>query len=86
MLTWKTAESADRDDQDHEVDLSPIGNPGGAQWASVAEEQNGFHWGVYAHWLWEDIDNDPNGVLAQGMTATMDEGKAAVQAWVEEHK
>jgi hypothetical protein len=85
-LAWYEACSADRDHQDVEVDLDAIGNPGDARWAHVADEGTGgpFRWYIYRHWHWDDIDNDPDALLAGGQVASMDEGKAAVAAWVTE--
>lgn len=84
-LEWKPAQSADRDHPDIEVDLAKIGNPGNAEWASVTEESNpaGFSWAIYARWLWEDIDNDPNNILAEGTAASLEDAKSAIESWVD---
>jgi hypothetical protein len=86
-LSWHEAQSADRDHQDVEVDLATVGCPGGAQWAYVAAEGDGgpFIWRVFKHWLWDDIDNDPDVELAGGTAASMDEGKGAVEEWARSH-
>jgi len=85
-LDWYPSGSADDQNHDQETDLARIGNPGGAEWASVAPDgrpQFGpWHWGIYGRWLWDDIDADPDSTLAEGPADTEDEAKAAVAGWV----
>jgi hypothetical protein len=83
-LAWSASGSADPGNHDQETDLAAIGNPGGGEWASVAPETGGtWSWGVYARWLWEDIDADPAATLAHGPAGDEPAAKAAVQAWVD---
>jgi hypothetical protein len=82
-LTWYPANSADADHDDLEADLCPLGCPGGAVWAWVADEGSGWSWSVYARWLWEDIDADPDRhTLAESTAGSQEQAKAAVAEWV----
>ncbi len=79
-LAWTTSASADDHAHDQETDLSAIGSPGGAIWASVAPEGNGWNWTICDRWLWEDAD-----ILACGSAGTEELAKAAVTSWAEGH-
>jgi hypothetical protein len=81
-LAWTTSESADAENHDQETDLCAIGNPGGAVWASVAPEGEGWAWNIYSRWGWEDIDADPDALLSGGQAGDEDRAKAAVTDWV----
>src|SRR6516162_1126410 len=82
-LAWYPANSADADHDDLEADLCPLGCPGGAVWAWVADEGSGWSWSVYARWLWEDIDADPDRhTLAESTAGSQEQAKAAVAEWV----
>ena len=84
-LNWTTSVSADNQNHDQETDLAAIGNPGGAEWASVAPQGNGrWSWAIYTRWLWEDIDADPASTLASDETDGEGTAKAAVEALVAE--
>jgi hypothetical protein len=76
-LEWYEATSADDLHPDEEVDLAKIGNPGGGEWAYVADDSGGWAWGVLDRWLWDDAS-----YLAQGKEATKEAAKAAVERWV----
>jgi hypothetical protein len=84
-LTWYPSESADGDHDDLETDFAGLGSPGGAAWAHVALEDEPGHppwtWAVYARWLWEDIDADPDATLARGEAGSQAGAMAAVAAW-----
>ena len=83
VLTWYPGTSADDDHDDVETDLAAIGGPGGAVWASVADEETWWSWAVYDRWLWDDIDADPGThTLAEGTAASREEGMQAVSDWV----
>lgn len=81
-ITWQTSDSADSANHDQEADLAALGNPGGAEWASVAPEGAAWSWAVYSRWLWEDIDADPAATLASGPAKTEQEAKTAVATWI----
>lgn len=83
-LPWRTSASADEHAHDQEADLAALGSPGGAVWASVSPEGDGWHWGIYDRWLWEDIDAGGH-VLACGNVASEDQAKEAASAWVAAH-
>lgn len=76
---WYPASSADDLHADEEVDLAKFGNPGGAEWAYVANEGDTVVWCVLDRWLWDDAKE-----LERGQAASAAEGRAAVQAWVTE--
>jgi hypothetical protein len=81
---WYPANSADDTHDDLEADLCPLGCPGRAVWAWVADEGGGtWSWSIYARWLWEDIDADPDRhTLAEDQVTTQEQAKAAVATWV----
>jgi hypothetical protein len=79
-LNWRTSESADDHAHDQEVNLAEVGNPGGAEWASVAPEFMGWRWEILDRWLYEDATT-----LAEGHVPTEEEAKQAVQSWVSEN-
>lgn len=80
-LAWYSAASADETHCDVEVDLAALGNPGGAEWASVTHERDGvWHWAVYDRWLWDDLT-----VLASGSSAGPAAAQDAVSRWVVAH-
>jgi hypothetical protein len=82
-LTWTEASSADDEHDDQDTDLALVGNPAGASWAGVSDEgDNGWHWGIYSRWLWEDIDADPNAILAEGYATSQQAAKDCVVAWL----
>jgi hypothetical protein len=82
-LAWYPANSADADHDDLEADLCPLGCPGGSVWAWVADNGSGWSWSIYARWLWEDIDADPDRhTLAEGTASGREQAKAAVAEWV----
>ena len=82
-LNWYPANSADADHDDLETDLCPLGCPGGAVWAWVADNGSGWTWSIYDRWLWEDIDADPDRrTLAEGTASGQEQAKAAVAGWV----
>jgi hypothetical protein len=86
ILNWYPATSADLTHDDLETDLCETGQPGGAIWAWVADEDSGWSWTIYARWLWEDIDADPDkNILAESKRSTQDEAVTAVEAWVMAH-
>lgn len=83
-LTWTTSASADDDNHDQETDLTAIGCPGGAVWASVAPDSRvlpgygPWAWVIYNRW--NDVD-DHDCELAAGPANSEDEAKAAVANW-----
>jgi hypothetical protein len=83
-LNWYTSNSADDQNHDQETDLAKIGNPGGAEWASVSPDGRPGHkpwnWEIYDRWI--DVDEEPGHTLAYGKTDTEDLAKAAVAGWV----
>ena len=85
-VAWQPAASADETHDDEELDLASLGNPGDAQWAWIAAEDTPagqtWCWAIYHYWLWEDIDKNPNAVLAEGKTDSKPAAKEAVQVWV----
>ena len=82
-LAWYPANSADADHDDLEADLCPLGCPGGAVWAWVADNGSGWSWSIYDRWLWEDIDADPDRhTLAEDTAGSQEQAKAAVAGWV----
>jgi hypothetical protein len=91
-LTWYPAASADDTHDDLELDLCPLGCPGGSVWAWVADEGGGvWRWTIYSRWLWEDIDANPAFTLADDTADSRELAKAAVATWVtqaqaEEHE
>jgi hypothetical protein len=83
ILNWYPAASADLTHDDLETDLCEAGEPGGAQWAWVADDGSGWSWVIYARWLWEDIDADPDKhTLAEGKRGTQAEAVIAAEAWI----
>ena len=81
---WYPANSADATHDDLEADLCPLGCPGGAVWAWVADEGGGtWSWSIYDRWLWADIDADPDQhTLADEAAGSQELAMAAVAAWV----
>jgi hypothetical protein len=86
-LTWITSASADEHNHDQETDLTVIGSPGGASWASVAPDGRAGHkpwvWVIYSRW--NDVDEGDDAVLAEGEADDEDEAKAAVATWADAH-
>jgi hypothetical protein len=80
-IKWVTSASADEDNHDQEAEMAAIGSPGGAVWASVSPDRGNWAWAVYATWLWEDIDTNPDATLAEGTAATEQDAKDAVAEW-----
>jgi hypothetical protein len=83
-LTWTLSASADEANHDQETDLTAIGSPGGASWASVAPDGRGGHqpWGWTVYSRWNDVDEGDDAVLAEGGADGESGAKAAVAAWV----
>lgn len=83
-LTWRTSASADEHNHDQETDLGPLGEPGGAVWATVSPDGRAGHrlwiWVIYNRW--NDVDEGPDSVLASGEADEEGEAKEAVAAWV----
>jgi hypothetical protein len=86
-LTWTLSASADEANHDQETDLTAIGSPGGASWASVAPDGRDGHqpWGWTVYNRWNDVDEGDDAVLAEGGADGESGAKAAVAVWVTEH-